>query len=393
MESEGGLAIAQPALSENEKVTIALDIMPSPGIRSKRPDGPTIDEGDPFSPHKILNYFDRIQAMAAGELVYPVTVEIDPSNKCNHRCPWCVSAQSHTGESLEFDRFCRLLDELKEREVKSVVLKGGGEPTVHPRINDMLHACEERGLATGLITNGSMPRTGTPQAVLDTTEWVRISLDAARPATHHRIHGTCDFARILRNIQYLTANTQKTLVGLNFVADQRNHTEIAAFARLAKALGTAYVSIRCVFDPTDPPAREVRDEMRSQAVMARQLDGDGFKVMLGNFTEQYLNASPDQPFPYRRCLGPNLVGIVGADGEVYACCFLRGYQQFSFGNLAEQSFEQIWSGERRRQAMEQIYRGGCGHVCMGGMTSSRYNVYNEMLNYLTLDDKRHAEFI
>ncbi len=30
---------------------------------------------------------------------------------------------------------------------------------------------------------------------------------------------------------------------------------------------------------------------------------------------------------------------------------------------------------------------------MGGMTANRYNVYNQILNYLELEHKRHTEFV
>lgn len=354
---------------------------------------PRMDEGEPFSPHKILNHFERLRALAAGELAFPVTVEIDPSNKCNHRCEWCVSAESHTGEQLDCERFVDLIAELESLDVRSVVLKGGGEPTVHPRINEMLRACADRGLALGLITNGSMPLEGTPQIVLETADWVRISLDAALPATHRLIHGTADFSRILRNVEYLAGHTKRTLIGLNFVADQRNYREIVAFAQLARSIGAAYASIRCVFNPESILPTEIREEMRRQAFVAKRLNNQWFRVLLGDFTDQYLNADPRQPFPWQRCLGPSLVGVVGADGEVYACCFLRGHRAFSFGNVHDQSFEDIWTGPRRQEVMARVDEGACGRSCMGGMTSSRYNVYNDILNYLMLEDKQHAEFI
>lgn len=356
-------------------------------------DDPRLGRGDPFSPHKILNHFERLRALVAGELAYPVTVEIDPSNRCNHRCAWCVSAAAHTGEELDTGRFRALLAELRRLDVRSVVIKGGGEPTVHRGINDMLAACVEHGLPVGLITNGSMPHAGTREAVLACAEWVRVSLDAACAATHRQIHGTADFRRIIDNVGFLAAHARRTLVGLNFAAEPRNCREITAFTQMARDLGVAYVSIRCVFDRSSLIPPEIRQEMRRQAAAARELETERFRVLLGNFTDRYLDADWTDPFPYRRCLGPNLVGVVGADGEVYACCFLRGRRDFSFGNLAGASFEEVWGGPRRREVMERVYRGECGHACIGGMTASRYNVYNEILNYLELEPKQHAEFI
>ncbi len=350
-------------------------------------------DGDPFSPHKILNHFDRVQALVRGENAAPVTVEIDPSNRCNHRCDWCVSFESHTGEMLDYALFSRLIDDVHTMGVRSIVIKGGGEPTIHRRIDDMLRLVADRGLAQGLVTNGSLPRAGTLDVVLDTCDWVRISLDAAGRDTHRAIHGSRDYERIIANIGHLTDHARRTLIGLNFVAEPRNHREMLAFAQLGRALNVDYVSIRCVFDPARPLAAKTRAGLRRQAAAARALQDEHYRVFLGDFTEQALDAGPRRPFPYRRCLAPNLVGVVGGEGDVYACCFLRGNPAFSFGSLGRQSFEQIWNGPRRRTVMEAVYRGECGHICRGGMTRSRYMLYNEILNYLTREEKQHAEFI
>jgi len=357
------------------------------------PHRPSVTEGDPFNPHKILKHFERVQAVARGENVYPITVEIDPINICNHRCGWCVSSASHTGEILSLQRFRELVDEVIDRDAKSVVIKGGGEPTVHPEINEMFRYLQEKNVPFGLITNGSMPRQATTDTILDTAEWVRVSLDAASAATHQTIHGTKDFSKIICNVQYLTSHATRTLIGLNFVAEPRNAMEIEPFARFGRDLGVAYVSIRCVFDPANPLPHRMRQIMREQAAAAKLLETGTFRVFLGNFTDAYLDADPNQPFPYNKCLGPNLVGVVGADGEMYACCFLRGEKKFSFGNVNEQSFEDIWNGEKRKDVMEQVYQGKCGRVCLGGMTANRYNRYNEILNYLALEEQQHANFV
>jgi radical SAM protein with 4Fe4S-binding SPASM domain len=364
----------------------------APAAAPAVPITPPPDHGDPFNPHKILNHFDRLKRLVDGEIVSPITVEIDPTNVCNHRCRWCVSLEAHTGELLELGRFRTLIGELREADVRSVVLKGGGEPTTHPHFTEMLEALREAKLEVGLITNGSMPRAGSVEKVLECCQWARISLDASTPETHERIHGTRDFEKIMANVQRLTSGRGRTMVGLNFVAEPRNYHEMADFARMGREIGAAYVTIRCVFDRANPLPEDVRAEMCRMALLARQEQADGFRVFLGNFTEKYLNADAAQPFPYARCLGPNLVGVIGGDGNVYACCFLRGNGQFGFGNINDQSFDAIWQSDRRRQVMESVYRGECGRVCAGGMTANRYNVYNEILNYLAAEEKQHASF-
>ena len=43
----------------------------------------------PFQPLKLLRHSDRIESMIRGDVVWPVSVELDLSNTCNHGCPWC----------------------------------------------------------------------------------------------------------------------------------------------------------------------------------------------------------------------------------------------------------------------------------------------------------------
>ena len=45
----------------------------------------------PFTPMKLLRHSDKVEAMLRGDVVYPIGVEIDLSNRCNHHCPWCNS--------------------------------------------------------------------------------------------------------------------------------------------------------------------------------------------------------------------------------------------------------------------------------------------------------------
>lgn len=397
-EADEGREISLPQLDGITPILKLAETEPLPQVPVvKRPeyaaDVSHLLEGQPFHPMKVLNHYEQLKAIADGKNPYPVTVEIDPSNKCNHRCDWCVSSLAHTGEYLEFEHYEELVGELKTMGVASVVLKGGGEPTVHPDINRMLYLLKEQAFGIGMITNGSLPRKDTIDAIVDCADWVRFSVDGANAATHAAIHGTKDFDKVMKNIRVMAERATRTLLGMNFVCEQRNYNQIIDFAALAKATGVAYASIRCVFDPENPMPIAVRQLIRRDAQLAKQLEDDSFRVFLGNFSDEYIDASAEKPFAYEKCLGPNMVGVVGAEGEVYACCFLRGNKEFSFGNVNEDSFESIWNSEKRQDVMERVYKGECGYACNGGMTSNRYNTYNQILNYMQQENKTHANFV
>lgn len=58
---------------------------------------------------------------------------------------------------MSLSRFQSVLDELGRLGVEAVAL-GGGEPTLHPELPELLRAAQQRGLPVGLTTNGRDPK-------------------------------------------------------------------------------------------------------------------------------------------------------------------------------------------------------------------------------------------
>lgn len=55
------------------------------------------------------------------------------------------------------------------------------------------------------------------------------------------------------------------------------------------------------------------------------------------------------------CNGPKFYSTISYDGEVYPCWRMWGKgKEFSYGNIYEKTFEEIWRGERRKKIEELI---------------------------------------
>lgn len=79
---------------------------------------------------------------------------IEITQRCNGRCPYCE--QPKADREMPVARFIELLDTLAGEGVEAVAL-GGGEPTLHPALPELLGAVRQRGLRAGLTTNASAP--------------------------------------------------------------------------------------------------------------------------------------------------------------------------------------------------------------------------------------------
>lgn len=67
-------------------------------------------------------------------------VELEITNACAHRCPYCYLGDISAPQAVRFSDFnilCQIIDKLNEYGVKMIALLGG-DPVLHPRIMDIM---------------------------------------------------------------------------------------------------------------------------------------------------------------------------------------------------------------------------------------------------------------
>lgn len=270
---------------------------------------------------KILFYLDEVADILAGKFVYPVILELDPTNRCQNNCYFCMFSQLRENVPVDLDLglYERLLGELKG--LKSIVFTGGGEPLLHPRFLDMVTMAKEKNIELGLVTNGILLDEVLPQ--LDDFTFVRISLNAATRDTYKLVHGGDYFSIVCESVRRLVAAKRKhTIVGLSFVVCERNEDEVVEAERMAKDLGVDYIQ----FKPD-----EYGDIHRDCGT------GGGLSIV----TKRY---SIDSYLP---CAIGGLVAVVLATGQLCYCCQHKEKSGFIVGDLNRSSFKELWKARRQ----------------------------------------------
>jgi hypothetical protein len=79
---------------------------------------------------------------------------VEITQRCNNRCSYCDQPKAEW--DMPVARFTVLLDDLAREGVEAVAL-GGGEPTLHPALPDLLTAAHRWRLRAGLTTNARNP--------------------------------------------------------------------------------------------------------------------------------------------------------------------------------------------------------------------------------------------
>jgi MoaA/NifB/PqqE/SkfB family radical SAM enzyme len=94
----------------------------------------------------------KMIAKALVSTKHPILVHIIPNRRCNLACTYCN----------EFDDFSKPvpLEEMKRRVDRlagmgtSIITISGGEPLMHPELDEIVRHIRRRGMIAGLITNG-----------------------------------------------------------------------------------------------------------------------------------------------------------------------------------------------------------------------------------------------
>lgn len=264
---------------------------------------------------KIIPYLDDIEAVLQGEFIPPVTCEIDPSNRCQNKCDFCMYTEYREKNQIDlnFEIYLNLIDNLRNIGVRSITFTGGGEPSMHPEFRNMILAAQ--GFELGLATNGIF--LDEIFDLLDRFKFVRISLDAATGKTYGLLKGFNFFDVVIENVKAALEADPRPIIGLSYVISKGNEHEIEKAQILAKDLGVNYIQIKPAYQKYD---------------LDYCVSGNEQSFVLKRYA-----ASMGLP-----CAAAHLVGIVGADANVYYCCQGRGLDEFTVGSLEDESFSEIW---------------------------------------------------
>ncbi len=261
-----------------------------------------------FSSDKILKHLDRINKWLRGENPSPVTVELDMTNLCNHRCPECSGwyFQNINTSSLPVDLAMDIIRQLAKAEVRGLIFTGGGEPLCHPNIKEVLRLAHDLGLDIGFITNATLINEEIARILLECCTWLRVSLDAASPKTFEKIHGLDGdaFDKVVNNIALLV-NMKKQIksrstVGVGYLTCDYTKVEMHDMTILCKKLGADYLQFRPLQIHNNGKFEYHHADIEEEIFKCFKESKDGYKVLYSkhkyemmkekNFGRNYKNA-------------------------------------------------------------------------------------------------------
>ncbi len=341
-----------------------------------------------FTPQlKLLFHSHRIAQWMEGESVYPILVEMDLSNTCNHHCTFCNFSHLIDRSVLTKEVGYKIVGQLRMCGVKAINWTGGGEPLTNPYFPSIFTYAKSVGMEQGLFTNGALIKEEHIEVLLQTQRWIRFSIDAATPSTYYSIRGKNEFENVLQNVRTMVRVRNEmrydTQIGIGFVITKENYTEIDKFADLITKLGVDYGQYKpCISsEHTNATWWECEVKPYLEQVFATNVKATINLYKFNDLSENQFDK------PYLLCYGHVFCPCVGAEGKVYVCNQMRGKEEYCMGDLHTHSFEEIWKGKKRQEAIGRIDVGRCPPFC-------KNNEINKMLYHIRHPNKNtHYNFL
>ena len=308
----------------------------------------------------------------------PISINLDLTTACNFACDHCVDLDIlNTGIRYDHDRLMSSLELMADRGLRSVIVIGGGEPTLYPKFAEVIRFMKKLGLQVAIVSNGTGNQKIADVAdCMDGNDWVRLSLDSGTDATFQPMHKPrkeFTLEGICAKVPAIKAANPDLTMGFSYIVTWRgafindtdivpNLQEIAQAARLARDSEFDYISFKPFLTRDELNNAEVIDIKRQEdteltvAQIQAQIDeavtletdtfrvlrSTGLKAMLSGQT-QALGKQPQQCHMqfFRQVLSP--LGL-------YNCPVYRNQDHGELGDKNAAADELAYDATRVRTA-------------------------------------------
>jgi len=305
----------------------------------------------------------------------PLRMDLALTFRCQNNCVHCYAGGPHETSELTTEQWKEVIDRLWQIGV-FILTFTGGEPTLREDLPELLLYAQNKGMVTGLITNGRRLKDKSYVEALEKTglDFVQVTLESKKAEIHDLMTGTKGswketVAGIKNAVQtkiYVTTNTTLSKHNANDflkTIDFIKQLGVAAFGCNSLIYSGKANAISEEFALPMETLNEILPKIRDKA------NQFGLKFLWYTPT-QYCRFDPVKlGLGVKSCTAAMINMCVGPAGDVYPC---QSYFE-SLGNILEDDWQKIWNHPlavriRKREYVEpkckncpqlQICGGGC----------------------------------
>jgi len=305
----------------------------------------------------------------------PLRMDMALTFKCTNNCIHCYAGGPHETAELNTSQWKEVIDRLSQIGI-FILTFTGGEPTLREDLPELLQYAQNKGMVTGLITNGRKLKDKAYVKTLEKAglDFAQVTLESHKPKIHDLMTAAkgswketvAGIKNAAQSQIYVTTNT--TLSKYNApeflrTIDYIKDLNVAAFGCNSLIYSGKANAISQEFALPIEALKELLPKIRDKA---QQLN----LKFLWYTPTQYCRLDPVQlGLGVKSCTAAMINMCVGPNGDVYPC---QSYFE-SLGNILVDKWEQIWNHPlavkiRNREYVEpkckdcpqlQVCGGGC----------------------------------
>ncbi len=245
---------------------------------------------------------------------HPLLAHIIPVRRCNLACEYCNEYDDFS-KPVPIEAMFQRVDKLADLGT-AVITVSGGEPLLHPELDDIIQRIRKGGMIAGLITNGYLLVAERIQRLNRAgLEWLQISIDNVTPDEVSK-----KSLKVLDRKLELLAEHADFHVNINSVVGGGVKNPQDALTIGKRALGLGFSStIGIIHDgsgqlqPLNDQERRIYDEMKA-------MEKSSF-TRINGFQDNIAQGRPNQ----WRCRAGARYLYICEDGLVHYCSQQRGY--------------------------------------------------------------------
>ena len=305
----------------------------------------------------------------------PLRMDLALTFKCQNNCVHCYAGGPHETAELNTSQWKEVIDRLSQIGI-FILTFTGGEPTLREDLSELLQYTQNKGMVTGLITNGRKLKDIEYVKTLEKVglDFVQVTLESHQPKVHDLMTAAegswketvAGIKNAVQSQIYVTTNT--TLSKYNApeflkTIDYIKELDVAAFGCNSLIYSGKANAVSQEFALPIEALKELLPKIRDKA---QQLN----LKFLWYTPTQYCRLDPLQlGLGVKSCTAAMINMCVGPNGDVYPC---QSYFE-SLGNILVDKWEKIWNHPlavkiRNREYVEpkckdcaqlQVCGGGC----------------------------------
>jgi radical SAM protein with 4Fe4S-binding SPASM domain len=283
----------------------------------------------------------------AQQLSAPLRMDLALTFRCQNNCVHCYAGGPHETAELSTEEWKRVIDKLHSIGV-FILTFTGGEPTLREDLVELQLYAQDRGMVTGLVTNGRRLKDKSYSERLDKAglDFVQVTLESHKPKTHDLMTAAkgswketvAGIRNAVSSRMYVTTNTTLSKYNAGDFLDTMDFLKelgVAAFGcnsliYSGKAGGVAE-EFALPLETLSEFLPKIRDK-------ANQL---GLQFLWYTPT-QYCRFDPVKlGLGVKSCTAANINMCVGPNGDVFPC---QSYFE-SLGNILKDDWHKIWNNQ------------------------------------------------